>query len=76
MGWLGLIKLVLSISEYLTKYAHDRQLLKAGEYKAIAEHNQRIIENVNKASEAYSRAKLDESISSRLSKRYDLDNSE
>lgn len=36
MAWLALLKLLLSIADQLTSYLHDKQLMDAGEAKAVA----------------------------------------
>lgn len=38
MTWLTIIQLVLKLADGLVRYAGDRQLLNAGEAKAIAEN--------------------------------------
>lgn len=52
MDILSIIKAALSFANWLAKYAHDRQLLTAGEYKAIAESNEQAIEKILRAAHA------------------------
>jgi len=49
---LTVIKLVLSLANWLTQYAHDKQLIDAGEYKAIARNNAEAINNIKAAQDA------------------------
>ena len=44
-----IIKSLLSIVDWFAKKAHDKQLLDAGEYKAIARANNAQIKRINKA---------------------------
>ena len=46
---LSLLKGVVSLSSLLAKMAHDKQLLDAGEYKAIAKANNEHIKKINNA---------------------------
>ena len=73
MAFLSLIRGLFALGETLAKIAHDRQLLDAGEYKAIALHSQRILDNVKKAQDAVTRAKSNDDIADKLRDRYDLD---
>ena len=73
MAFLSLIRGLFALGETLAKIAHDRQLLDAGEYKAIALHSQRILDNVKKAQDAVTRAKSNDNIADKLRDRYDLD---
>jgi len=36
MGWLSLLKIVLQLGAAIAKIVHDRQLMDAGEQKAVA----------------------------------------
>jgi hypothetical protein len=51
---LSVLKAVLSLGNYLAKIAHDRQLLTAGEYKAIANASIEALNNVKAAKDARS----------------------
>lgn len=56
---LSVIKGLVSLSNILAKYAHDKQLLDAGEYKAIAEMNNAQIKKINKVINARRSVKHD-----------------
>lgn len=51
---LGILKALLTLASSLAGYLHDRQLLKAGEYKAIARSNEEAINAIKAAMEARS----------------------
>ena len=44
INWIGVLKAALSLADWVAKICHDKQLLDAGQYKAIAKYN----ENANK----------------------------
>jgi len=52
MSVLAILKALLSLVDYLAKYAHDKQLLDAGEYKAIARNNAEALNNIKAAQDA------------------------
>jgi len=52
MSWLALLKAVLSIADYIAKICHDKQLLDAGEYKAIAKGTTDALERIRAANAA------------------------
>lgn len=52
MNILTLLKAVFSFAEWLAKYAHDRQLLEAGEFKAIARNNAEALNSIKAAQDA------------------------
>lgn len=52
MSIISLLKAVLSLASFLAKYLHDKQLLEAGEYKAIAENLSNANEKAEKADAA------------------------
>lgn len=70
MSLLSIISALFSIGEALAKMAHDRQFLKRGEYKAIAENTKEVLNNVKRAKDAINRANADVSLADRLRKRY------
>jgi hypothetical protein len=39
INWLALLKGLLSLANYVAKVVHDKQLLDAGEFKAISKAN-------------------------------------
>ena len=60
MGWLGLIKVVLSLANALTRYARDRQLISAGEAKAVAKSATKSLEIIARAQAAKRRVRHDD----------------
>lgn len=56
---LTVIKGLTKLSNYLAKIAHDKQLLDAGEYRAIARNNEKAISKINNAISARRNVKLD-----------------
>lgn len=52
MSWFAVLKTLLSLTNRVAKYMADRQLLKSGEYKAIAENNAQALEKIDKAQRA------------------------
>ena len=56
---LSVIKGLTGLATLLAKHAHDKQLLSAGEYKAIAEVNDAQIKKINKAINARRNVKHD-----------------
>ena len=60
MGWLALLKSILSIADYIARICHDKQLLDAGEYKAIAETNAAQLEKISLALAARSSGSVPE----------------
>ena len=59
MGWLSLIKVVLSLANVLTRYARDRQLISAGEAKAVAKSATKSLEIIARAQAAKRRVRHD-----------------
>jgi hypothetical protein len=49
---LTIIKALLSMADWFAKYAHDKQLLEAGEYKAIARNNAEALNSIKAAQDA------------------------
>ena len=58
---LSVIKGLINVTNLLAKIAHDKQLLNAGEYKAIAKANNEHLEKINKAIYARRNVKHDSS---------------
>lgn len=54
INWLALLKGLFSLAEYVAKICHDKQLLDAGEYKALAKANKAQLEKVRIAMAARS----------------------
>lgn len=46
---LAVLKGVLTLANYIARLAHDKQLLDAGTYKALAETNQAQLEKISLA---------------------------
>ena len=57
--WLSLLKGLVSAVGFLAKFMADRQLIEAGEYKAIAMNNERTLEKVKLARDARRAVKHD-----------------
>lgn len=60
MNILAILKAVLSLADWLAKIAHDKQLLDAGEAKAISKASQEALNNVKAAQEARANLKHDD----------------
>jgi len=56
MGWLALLKAVLGLAQSLTGYLRDKQLIDAGEAKAIATQLEGSLHALERANEARSNA--------------------
>lgn len=67
MPILTLIKLFLTLASTVAKYAHDKQLMDAGEAKSV-------LEGIKNANDAISRANISRANSSKLSVNDDPDN--
>lgn len=52
MSILAILKAILLLADYLAKYAHDKQLLDAGEFKAIARNNAEALNSIKAAQDA------------------------
>ena len=52
MPWFSILKGLLSLVSHVSKIMADKQLLQAGEYKAIAEYNEAALDKINKADAA------------------------
>ncbi len=59
MGWLGIIKGLLSFAEFLMKYASDRQLLNAGQQMELADAFKQTFTRVAAANAAVADVKHD-----------------
>lgn len=52
MPWFSILKGLLSLVGHVAKIMADKQLLQAGEYKAIAEYNEAALDKITKADAA------------------------
>lgn len=52
MNMLAILKAVLSLADWLAKIAHDKQLLDAGEHRAVSKATQEALNNVKASQEA------------------------
>jgi hypothetical protein len=59
MNWLALLKALLQVASYVSKYVHDEQLLDAGEARALRQQLEVLNEKVNRASEARKKSVAD-----------------
>lgn len=59
MSWLGLLKVVLGFASALTGYLRDKQLMDAGEAKAIAAQLESSLDAVERARKARNNAVAD-----------------
>jgi hypothetical protein len=59
INWLALLKGLLSLANYVAKVVHDKQLLDAGEFKAISKANAQALEKVRLAIAARNGSLLD-----------------
>lgn len=59
MPYLSILKALLGLVSWISKYLHDKQLIEAGEYKAIAEANSNALEAIQKAQLARSSVRND-----------------
>lgn len=59
MDILAIIKGLLSLATFLAKKAHDKQLIDAGMYKAIAMNNHDSLQKIRRASDARRDVKYD-----------------
>lgn len=50
--WFSVLKGLLSLAGNVAKYMADKQLLTAGEYKQIAEHNSNALTKISNAQRA------------------------
>lgn len=55
-AWFSVLKTLFSITDAVAKYMHDKQLLDAGEYKAIAKGNADAVDKINAAISARANA--------------------
>ena len=59
MNWLALLKALLRVASYVSKYVHDEQLLDAGEARALRQQLEVLNEKVNRAHEARKKSVAD-----------------
>jgi hypothetical protein len=50
--WLSVLRALLDVAGWISKTLHDRQLLNAGEYKAIARANEEALNTIRAAVDA------------------------
>jgi len=64
------LKGLLSLANYIAKYLNDKQLLDAGEYKAIARNNEEALNTIRAAQEAQSAVSDDGAFRKRVRDKY------
>jgi len=57
MGWVGVLKLLLSLADQLASFMHDKQLMDAGAAKAVSASLKGALDEIQKATEARDRVR-------------------